>query len=102
MTYQPPEPLAFTSNRLEGRVIFVTGAASGIGRAAVARFAAEGAKVVAASRRMDRLAALAAELKDQGRDVFAVACDVRAMNGDYAASKWGLAGLTKCVALEFA
>jgi NAD(P)-dependent dehydrogenase (short-subunit alcohol dehydrogenase family) len=25
-----------------------------------------------------------------------------ARNGDYAASKWGLAGLTKCVALEYA
>ena len=25
-----------------------------------------------------------------------------AQNGDYAASKWGLAGLTKCVALEYA
>lgn len=24
------------------------------------------------------------------------------MNGDYAASKWGLTGLTRCVALEFA
>ncbi len=34
------------SGRLEGRVCVITGAAGGIGQAAVARFAAEGAVVV--------------------------------------------------------
>ncbi len=176
-----------TVGRLADRVIFVTGASSGIGAAAVRRFAAEGAIVVGGSRRTDRIEALAAELVGEGLRASAVACDVRdetsvaeaiaavvaqhgrldgvfnnagvggaheplhelsaekfdeviatnlrgvflcmkheiaamletgggaivntssigglvggARNGDYAASKWGLGGLTKCAALEYA
>jgi FlaA1/EpsC-like NDP-sugar epimerase len=37
-------PAALVSQRLLGRVILVTGASSGIGAAAVRRFAAEGAR----------------------------------------------------------
>jgi NAD(P)-dependent dehydrogenase (short-subunit alcohol dehydrogenase family) len=187
MTYQSPPPLAWAGARLQDRVVFVTGAASGIGAAAVRRFAAEGAKVVAASRRADRIEALAAELRGEGLPVASVVCDVRdeasvqaaiaftvaefgrldgafnnagvggvrapftelsadsldavlatnlkgvflcmkheipamlaagggsivntssigglvggIQNGIYAASKWGLTGLTRCVALEYA
>jgi rhamnulose-1-phosphate aldolase/alcohol dehydrogenase len=47
---------------LTGRVAFVTGAASGIGRAISARLAAEGAAVVLADRDLDGATALAAEL----------------------------------------
>jgi short-subunit dehydrogenase len=58
---------------LEGRVVIVTGASSGIG-AAFARLAArEGASVVLAARRTDRLEALAAELSD----ALAVTADMR-------------------------
>lgn len=187
MTYQSPPPLAWAGARLKDRVVFVTGAASGIGAAAVRRFAEEGARVVAASRRADRIDALAAELRAEGHAVSSIVCDVRdeasvkaaidavvaehgrldgafnnaglggvrapftelpvdalddvlatnlrgpflcmkheipamlasgggsivntssiggmvggAQNGIYAASKWGLTGLTKCVALEYA
>lgn len=47
---------------LEGRRALITGASAGIGKATVERFVAEGAQVVAAARRKDRLEALAREL----------------------------------------
>ena len=47
---------------LKGKVVFVTGASSGIGRSCARAFAAEGAKILMCARRVDRLKALAAEL----------------------------------------
>jgi NADP-dependent 3-hydroxy acid dehydrogenase YdfG len=46
--------------RVDGRVIAITGASSGIGQALAARLASEGACVIASARRTDRLEALAA------------------------------------------
>lgn len=54
--------------------ILVTGASSGFGAAIVRRFAAQGARVVAASRRLDRLQALAEEIG--GDAVLPLALDV--------------------------
>lgn len=64
------------SSRLAEKVTFVTGATSGIGRAAALRFAVEGATVVAASRRKDRLDQVVAEIRDKGGEAFSVECDV--------------------------
>jgi len=52
-----------------GQVVVILGASSGIGRAAAVLFAREGAKVVAAARREDRLQLLKAELAKEQRDI---------------------------------
>ncbi|WP_166347215.1 SDR family NAD(P)-dependent oxidoreductase [Phytoactinopolyspora limicola] len=54
--------------------VLVTGASSGFGLATVRRFATAGARVIAAARRRDRIAAAAAEL---GPRVLALPLDVR-------------------------
>lgn len=55
-----------TSNfSVEGRIVCVTGASSGIGRYLASAFAASGAKVVGVSRRRDRLDAWAREAGEQ-------------------------------------
>ena len=59
---------------LDGHVTVVTGASRGLGEAAVRAMVAEGARVVAAARSADALAALADEL---GGAVAAVPCDMR-------------------------
>ncbi len=54
----------------------MTGASSGIGAALAREFAREGAAVVLAARRLDRLEALAGELRAAGHRAIAVPCDV--------------------------
>lgn len=41
--------------RMENKVVVVTGASSGMGKAITTRFVEEGAKVVAVARRVERL-----------------------------------------------
>jgi NADP-dependent 3-hydroxy acid dehydrogenase YdfG len=63
-------------SKIQGKVVAITGASSGIGEA-VARFlAAGGAKVVIGARRADRLATIAAEIRKSGGEVEAVSVDV--------------------------
>jgi NADP-dependent 3-hydroxy acid dehydrogenase YdfG len=50
------------SNNIEGKVIVITGASSGLGEAAARRLSASGAKLVLGARRLDRMQALATEL----------------------------------------
>lgn len=55
--------------KIEGKVIAITGASSGIGEAAARRFAAAGAHVVIGARRTDRLETLAGEIEAGGGSV---------------------------------
>jgi short-subunit dehydrogenase len=51
---------------VKGKVVVVTGASSGIGEATARQFGREGAKVVLAARRVDRLESLAQEINTGG------------------------------------
>ncbi len=62
--------------RLRGAVAVVTGASSGFGELTAKLLATEGANVVLAARRQDRLEALAAEISGRGVRALPVMCDV--------------------------
>ena len=61
---------------LENKVVLITGASSGFGKDAAHLFAREGAKVVLAARRLDRLQILANEIQKAGGEAFAVPVDI--------------------------
>jgi NAD(P)-dependent dehydrogenase (short-subunit alcohol dehydrogenase family) len=71
-----PDPVTIEARRLDGQVVFITGASAGIGEAAARRFSAEGASVVVGARRKDRVDRLADELADGGGNALAVELDV--------------------------
>jgi 3-oxoacyl-[acyl-carrier protein] reductase len=62
--------------RLKGKVAVVTGASAGLGRAVAARFAREGAKLIAADTNERDGSALANELKSLGFEAIFVRTDV--------------------------
>src|ERR1700761_2664569 len=62
--------------RLAGKVIIVTGASVGLGRAVAARFAREGGSLVAADVNETDGSALVAQLKSEGLDAMFVRTDV--------------------------
>src|SRR5262245_47071065 len=62
---------------IENKVAIVTGGGVGIGRSIAIEFARAGADVVVASRKMENLEPVAAEVKKLGRHSLALALDVR-------------------------
>jgi len=61
---------------IEGKVVVITGASSGLGEAAARHLSARGATVVLGARRTDRIEALAKELSINGAKALALATDV--------------------------
>jgi len=63
---------------LKDSIVFVTGASAGIGTACAESFAREGARLLLAARRIDKLEALAERLKNEhGTDTHLLELDVR-------------------------
>jgi short-subunit dehydrogenase len=63
---------------IKGKVVIVTGASSGIGEATARQFGREGARLVLAARRVDRLEALAQEIRamNSGAETLVVQADL--------------------------
>lgn len=64
------------ASKLEGKVAIITGASSGIGEATAISLAAEGAKVVIAARRGERLEAVSKHITENGGQVLSVIADI--------------------------
>ncbi len=63
---------------LKEKIVFITGASAGIGKACAEVFAQEGAKLILTARRVERIEQLASELKEKfGTDSFVFKLDVR-------------------------
>ena len=62
--------------RLEGKIAIITGANSGIGKATAELFAREGADLVLAARRLDKLQEVEKYAKEQGVRAVSVPTDV--------------------------
>jgi 3-hydroxy acid dehydrogenase / malonic semialdehyde reductase len=81
-----------SGSNLRNRVVFITGASSGIGSACARAFAREGARLLLAARRVERLEAMEVDLQEAGAAaVHAFRLDVR----DRAAVERALAELSQ-------
>ncbi|GAB3242561.1 SDR family NAD(P)-dependent oxidoreductase [Mycolicibacterium hippocampi] len=65
-----------TDRVLNGNVVLVTGASSGIGTAAAERLAGAGARVALVARRADKLEQLAERLRAQGHEALVMSADL--------------------------
>ena len=77
-----PRPLSPSlSARVGGRVVFITGASSGIGRRLAQRVAAAGARTVITARRADELADVVTSIEAAGGVAHAVVGDLSGQDG---------------------
>lgn len=61
---------------VSGKVVMITGGSRGLGKAMSLAFAAQGARVVIASRKLEACEALAQHIRDSGGDALPLACHV--------------------------
>lgn len=80
---------------LQGRIALVTGASQGIGRACALELARHGATVALAARQIDKLEAVAAEIREAGGTAEAFALDISSEDSIKAAAKEIIAKLGK-------
>ena len=64
------------AKKFEDKIVWITGASSGIGRETALEFAREGADVAVSARRREKLEEVAAEIEELGREALVVPCDV--------------------------
>lgn len=79
---------------VRGRVVVVTGASSGNGKAIALALAEKGARLVLAARRTELLEATAREVEDRGGEALVLTCDVTAREqvetvAEAALTRWG-------------
>lgn len=68
--------MADSTHSLQGKVVLVTGAGSGIGRAIAIGLAAQGAEVVLVGRRVNKLHETALLIEEQGGKAYSIVTDV--------------------------
>lgn len=69
--------LCCMKNNIEGKVVIITGASSGIGEATAVMLASQGAKVVLAARRTERLQTLVNRIKTAGGEAAFLITDIK-------------------------
>ncbi len=64
------------NNPIDGKVIVITGASSGLGEASARHLSSQGAKVILGARRVERIQSLANQINENGGNALAFATDV--------------------------
>uniref|UniRef100_F7E5Y9 2,4-dienoyl-CoA reductase [(3E)-enoyl-CoA-producing], mitochondrial n=1 Tax=Ornithorhynchus anatinus TaxID=9258 RepID=F7E5Y9_ORNAN len=76
--FSPLQKIMLPPNSFQGKVAFITGGGTGLGKGMTTALSSLGAKCVISSRKIDVLKATAEEISSQtGNEVFVIPCDVR-------------------------
>ncbi|MFH1049945.1 MAG: SDR family NAD(P)-dependent oxidoreductase [bacterium] len=66
---------------MKGKVVFITGASSGIGEACAEAFAEAGSRLILLARRQEKLAEVSERLfKEYGTEIYSIGCDITQFN----------------------